>query len=531
MKEKINNIFKKYNNLTEIQKKLYLKVSSAVAVFMLTVVLLFTITAAWYSNIVEVEELKFEVDSWGVDGTIMLDDEVLLHIAPGDSDSIPFKVDNNADSLVNLQFNAYKKYLPDFMQQRFYFYIEDEIVVNGETLDKVYIHDDNAYYYTLLGGQTVDNTGDVHSEAELKWEWVYDLLGYYAIIETDENGFSTETAYIRPVQYTYEKATYDSDTGELVSIMNSDGTVTTAENFIMELLQTDGLVMGRQTEDGFTSATYTTGEDLKKTLKFNVNSGEVTKDYYEIYTNEVEGYGIYMYLCDYNEIAVNNKIDTYIGNGVDVYAITENHFAAVQISCGQALEYFIEVSTPEELVKLLNNEVTETDGVSDEGAYVELLKEKDLLAEKEHVIIRLMNDMKISPQTLKDCNMVIDLNGHSLICNTTAAETLFTLNPDCSLKMYNGTIEPNGGVPFVTTGATLILKDVMINTTGAAVSIQTNGYQKGSNVQLINCTWNENRAETTAAVVETEAEANVPSFICIKETEENITETAGEVTE
>ena len=529
MKEKINNILKKYNNLTELQKKLYLKVSSAIAVFMLTVVLLFTITAAWYNNIVEVEELKFEVDSWGVDGTIMLDDEVLIHIAPGDSDSIPFKVDNNADRLVNLQFNAYKKYLPDFMQQRFYFYVDDEVVVNNEKLDRVYIHDDNAYYYTLLGGQTVDNTGDIHSEAEFKWEWVYDLLGYYVVIETDEEGISKETAYIRPVQYTYERASYDEETGKLVSISNPDDTVTEAEDFIINLLDTDGFVMGKQEEDGFTPSEYETSEDLIKTLKFNANSGEITKDYYEIYTNDVEGYGIYMYLCDYYEIAVNNKIDTYIGNGLKTYEITEDHFAAVQVSCGQALEFFIDVSTEEELIRLLNNTVTETDGEADEGAYIELLKNEKLINEKDHVIIRLTKDMRISPQNLTDCNMIIDLNGNSLICNTAAGETMITLNPDCSLKIYNGTIEPNGGVPFVTTGAELVLRDVMINTTGAAVAIQTDDDQQGSNVQLINCTWNENRTDTAAAVLE--ADKNVPSFICIKEITEPTAEEAEEVTE
>ena len=226
MKEKGKSILSKYNNLPDVKKKVYLKGFSALAVFVLTIVLLFTVTAAWYSNIVEVEEITFEVDSWGVDAHIDLDEEKLYNAAPGDIEEIPYKVDNNADRLVNIQFNAYKKFLPDFMQQRIYFYVDKQTEVNGETVDKVYIHDDNAYYYPLLGGQVVDNIPDeknsVNSDPSLKWEWVYDLLGYYTVITTDEDGVNKETAYIRPVQYTYENAQYDISTGELLNIKNAD---------------------------------------------------------------------------------------------------------------------------------------------------------------------------------------------------------------------------------------------------------------------------------------------------------------------
>ena len=199
MRGKITDSITKYRNLSEFQKKIYMKSFSVVAILMLTVVLLFTITAAWYSNIVEVEELVFEVDSWGVDATIQLTDKEIHHAAPGDSKTIAYKVDNNADRLVNIQFNAYKQFLPGFMQQRIYFYLDKQTEVNGEVVDRIYLHDDNAYYYPLMGGQVVDTTGQVISDHPLKWEWVYDLLGYYAIVKTDEEGISKETAYIRPV--------------------------------------------------------------------------------------------------------------------------------------------------------------------------------------------------------------------------------------------------------------------------------------------------------------------------------------------
>ena len=530
----MSKIADRFKSLTELQKKIYLKSFALISVFLLTIVLLFTITAAWYSNIAEVEELTFEVDSWGVDCTIMLDDETILKVAPGDSEAIPFKVDNRADRMVNVQFNAYKKYLPSFMQQRIYFYIDDEAEVNGETLDRIYLHDDNAYYYSLVGGQVVDNTAEIISNAKLKWEWVYDLLGYYTIIQTDDEDFCTETAYIRPVEYKYENADYDLETGKLTSITMDDGTVITGDEFIAELLATDGFILGRQTEDGFEQKDFSendqrteqTEEDddnlltsdeiakLETVLKFKDIAGdEIEKTYYEIYVDEVAGYGIYMYLCDYNEIVVNNKVDTAIGNGSKLYEITEEHFAAIQVSCGQAIEYYIEITDPVQLKEVLE----------DNQKYTELLENNNLLAEKSTVVLRLNADMTIDPVKLAmdGCDIIIDLNGYTLT-NSTQGAAMFTLNPGCSLRVLHGTINPAGGVPFLATGATVVLRNVKTETTGAAVTIDTNGWQQGSNIQLVNCTWAEGRQEDAAAIIEVNAEDNVPSFTYINEITEEV---------
>lgn len=546
---KIRDIIKtKYGSLTDLQKKIYLKSFSVVAVLMLTMTLLFTITAAWYSNIVEVEEITFEADSWGVDALIELNEEKLYKAAPGDIEIIPYTVSNNADRLINIQFNAYKKYLPDFMQERIYFYLDDKTEVNGETVDRIYIHDDNAYYYPLLGGQVVDNviTGekDVVSDPPLKWEWVYDLLGYYTVIRTDEKGNLKETAYIRPVQYTYERATYDYTTGQLLTIRNDDGTVSTRDEFMMNLLATDGLLTGVQKREGFEAKEFTSAEQLKVQLPFKDITGAVdNRTYYEVYRDEVSGYGIYIYLCDYNEIMLNNKIDADIADKVNVYQMTEEHFAVVQLSCGQAMEYFIDISTAEELITLMKNEPVEVQKVTDNedgtqttetveiGAYEKLLKEKNLWEDRDYVIIRLNADISMAPQVIKDCNMIIDLNGKTITSTGTAEESLFTLNPDCSLKMYNGTLNPGGGVPFETTGATVVLRDIFVNTTGAAVEINTNNYPQGSKVQIIDCTWAEGIAEDHSAITVTDAENDdVPSFVYIRELAEESGETEGEAT-
>lgn len=538
MRGKITDSITKYRNLSEFQKKIYMKSFSVVAILMLTVVLLFTITAAWYSNIVEVEELVFEVDSWGVDATIQLTDKEIHHAAPGDSKTIAYKVDNNADRLVNIQFNAYKQFLPGFMQQRIYFYLDKQTEVNGEMVDRIYLHDDNAYYYPLMGGQVVDTTGQVISDHPLKWEWVYDLLGYYAIVKTDEEGISKETAYIRPVQYRFESAQYDSATGILTSIKNADGTVVTQEEFILNLLATDGIQTGTQTESEFKPTEFEKAADLLTTLKFkDITGATEEKNYYRIYEDKVNGYGIYMYLCDYNEIAVNNKIDAEIADSKSAYRLTEDHMTIVQLSCGQAMEYFIDVSDASQLTNLLKNEpVTVKDENGNDvtmGAYTHLLKSKNLWDERDYVIIRLTEDMTLNPMLLTDCNMTIDLNGHTITAGALAP--VFTMDPGCKLRMYNGTINPVGAVPFTATASTVILKDVMIETTGAAVTIQTLGNPQGSNVQLINCTFKEGRPQESPAVVEMDAAQNVPSYINIRnitvDSEAQEGDLTGEITE
>lgn len=548
----------KYKSLTEFQRKIYLKSFAVVSVFLLTMVLLFAITAAWYSNIVEVEELTVEVDSWGVDSTIMLDDETILKIAPGDIGVIPFKIDNNADRMVNVQFNAYKKFLPTFMQKRLYFYLEESAEVNGERLDRMYLHDDNAYYYPLIGGQIVDNAGDASSDAELKWEWVYDLLGYYTIVQKDEDGYHSETAYIRPVQYTYENATYNFETGDLATLKLADDTVITGAEFLTNLLETDGFLLGKQTAAGFVPKEFKQPQtetvvldeqgnekekvlslseeniaELETVLKFKDIAGDdIERTYYEIYVDETAGYGIYLYMCDYNEIVVNNKIDTAIGNKEQAYEISDEHFAAVQLSCGQAEEYYIDITDPAQLEEIL----------ADNEKYTELLTANNLLEERDTVILRLGADMAINPVQLDidGCKVVIDLNGYTLT-NHTAITTMFTLNPGCSIRMFNGTLKPMGGVPFLSTGATVVLKDVTIDTIGSAVTIDTNGWHKGSNIQLINCSWAEGRPEEVAKILEIDGDKNVPSFTYIKEIAEvapdaeqqteNTAPDAGEATE
>ena len=77
----------------------------------------------------------------------------------------------------------------------------------------------------------------------------------------------------------------------------------------------------------------------------------------------------------------------------------------------------------------------------------------------------------------------------------------------------------------------MVLRDIFVNTTGAAVEINTNNYPQGSKVQIIDCTWAEGIAEDHSAITVTDAENDdVPSFVYIRELAEESGETEGEAT-
>ncbi|MBQ9845271.1 MAG: hypothetical protein IJO54_04230 [Oscillospiraceae bacterium] len=499
-----NRITDRFNGLSDIQKKLYVKGLFVLFVFFLTIVLIFAATAAWYNNIAQVEELAFEIDAWGVDSTITIEDQSVEKAAPGDIGTIPYKIDNEADSLVNVQIKAAKKYLPEFMQKRIYFYVDKKVEVNGETLEKAYIHDDNAYSHVLLGGQNVDNTGDVASDGKIKWEWVYDLLGYYVVIETDDDDISKETAYIRPVQYTYEDAKYDNDTGALTSI-KIDGKEVTAEDYIKNLLDTDGF----ETEE------FKELEEIKTILKFKDISEEITeKTYYEVYTED--DYGVYLYICDFQEIAVNNRVDTDIGNKEEAYLLGDENYTVIQISCGQAHEYVVEMADAAQLYSIM----------SDKEAYTKFLTDNELEDVKSNVIFQLTQDMNLNTVTMFDgADFIIDLNGFTLSCAGPASaeqaqHAMFTLKEKSSLRIYNGNIHPGNYTPFAVTNSTLVAKEITFDHKTSTVRADNTDQKRGSNIQLVRCVWAEDMPQDVVTIEEINDEGEtVQSFICIKEAE------------
>ena len=51
-----------------------------------------------------------------------------------------------------------------------------------------------------MGGGSLSLTQTSHNDAKLKWEWVYDVVGYY-LLGTVSNGTAAVEEYLRPVVY------------------------------------------------------------------------------------------------------------------------------------------------------------------------------------------------------------------------------------------------------------------------------------------------------------------------------------------
>ena len=69
--------------LNKIQKNIYRQAALAGLTVVLTIVILFAMTSAWYTNIVQTSGLVFEAEPWGFDGTITVENDP-IQAAPGD---------------------------------------------------------------------------------------------------------------------------------------------------------------------------------------------------------------------------------------------------------------------------------------------------------------------------------------------------------------------------------------------------------------------------------------------------------------
>ena len=98
--------------LRTVRKNIYRQAMLAVVTIVLTVVIMFAMTSAWYTNIVQTSGLTFEAEAWGFDGTIAVDDRP-IEAAPGDEGIVHLTVDNDSDSLSTISVNIAKNGMQD----------------------------------------------------------------------------------------------------------------------------------------------------------------------------------------------------------------------------------------------------------------------------------------------------------------------------------------------------------------------------------------------------------------------------------
>lgn len=424
-----------------LRRQAGLAVVSVVAVL----VLVAAMTVAWYSNVIHNESLTFQADSWDFqfEGKVLMDNS-LYTASPGRSGVVEFSLENKGDEAIDVVVNINNQQLLDEMKKRLYFYVDDAKTVTGqdaagaprvEVTDRTYINDSDGYAYMVFGKNTLTIGEEDANGALLKWEWVYDVLGYY-VQGTINDTTEKIDRYLRPVTYDYEKATYElvdlaqeaTATGKLLTV---DGT-TTVEQYLAQLSQNDGYLQ-------------------------DINYSGEKKGYYPISVDE-NGYGIWVYLCNKSEIEGANVFDSMLGKQ-----------AAGKTTEGQ--ENPLDFS-----VTLLLSGQQRKENVAQAATAEEI---KAALADTTIDKITLSGDVQLTEAVTvpEGRALTMDLNGNTL--TTTATGRMMTAGKGATVTIVDGTIKmPEGSAPsepvITTYGAQLTMNKVVMNNVYRALMIEDN---------------------------------------------------------
>ena len=439
---KIPKILKLNNNsaessvspeLLKAQKNILMKAALAFLTIVLTIVILFAMTSAWYTNIVQTSGLVFEVESWGFSGEITVDDGP-IKAGPGDSGIIGLSMEGTEGEILEVSIGVSKEAMvlqnaedSDAMKKRFFFYIDKPGTKNGETVDRFYINSIEDYTYTVFDGGSVKISEDFSNVPELKWQWVYDVLGYYVkgtVINSDGGSTMNITEYLRPIEYDFDKATFTDST---ITVGEGDEAVEISSKMIHT-------VDGTRTPEQFL-ADFSANDGYEGTISTGNAVVADGKTYYQV------AEGIYAYLCDYQEIEAATEFDTELGRQAQNPENDLQYTANVNISVQNRKE-------AEEVV-----------AVSDENGL------KDALDGDESVYIKLENDITATSYVMIPVNkeVEIDLNGYKI--TAPASHYCFVVSDGSNFTLLNGEVAPAEGgsvSAFYMRGANLTLSGVSV---------------------------------------------------------------------
>lgn len=445
--------------LKRTRKNIYWQAGLALLTIVLTVIIIFSMTAAWYTNIVQTSGLIFEVEPWGFNGEITVAEEPIV-ASPGDSGVICLEVENTTDDIAVVGVNVSKARMEEEMRKRLFFYVDTQQYRNGEQMERVYLSDQVSYSYTLFASSTLTLTEQRHNDAQLKWEWVYDVLGYYVLAQASEDGSAVSVyEYLRPIEYDYDEATttfttQTNDAGEVVSILELetvDGT-TTVDEFLVTLSQTDGYA-------------GTIDPDLKNAA-----------GYYPVSVDE-NGYGVFAYLCSYSEIETHIQYDTALGQTAAGLPETDESEGSTVL---EPIRYVAQLT------------ITAQNDNSDPYPVSSLEVLQAALDSGLFDVIQLNSDITIpAGQSLSFSagdRVMLDLNGHTI---TSEAEVAVEADAGSSITLYNGTIAGTGaGYGVLTTGAEVTMSDVDVTDVKYGVYLKDNtsdNNAQDSKVRMVGC--------------------------------------------
>lgn len=419
--------------VSEMKAQIYKQAGLAVTAILVTVVLLFAMSTAWYSNVLEAGTLTLQAEKWELNaGNLSSYGNVVAQ--PGARGILPVSYKNTSDSTMNAYISVSKEAMETELKKRVYFYTKTPYTVERkensegesktETVSRRYLTNGTAAPYTVLGmGQLTMSDDFCSVDTPIYWEWVYDLLGYYVRVSSTpaSDGSAVELEYLRPIVYDYDKATFDAD-GSLATVNGEH-----FELFLQKLSETDGFL------NIFTP-------NNRKVYPAD-SSRRVT---YYIVDNENEenlGYYTAIRLFTKPEIADANLWDTKQGkNG--------KSFNDLKITItGEAanIEATV-VNTSEELIAALQ---------SKEGGY-----------------FRLQGDLNLTQGIQFDQTqpVTLDLGGNTLTAES-GISTMLRVNSGAQLTVFNGSVKGTGAgdIAFASLNGKLTLSNVRVENVGCAV--------------------------------------------------------------
>ena len=383
---------KQNSPLQAARKKIIIQAVIAIQTIVITLALVFGMSAAWYTNVLQTSGLQFQAAAWGFTGEVLVDEKP-VEASPGDTGIVGLEVTNTSDDIVEVAVRVSKEQMEVPMRQRFFFYVETSEVRNAEVLDRVYINSKDSYTYSILSQSELVLTQERANDVQLKWQWVYDMLGYYFVGTVSSTAANNEMIvsaqiedYLRPVEYDLDKATFADGMLATVDGENLDA-------FLDKLSQKDGYLNNLEKSD--------------------------IPGYYKVDVDE-NGYGIWVYLCNWAEIQQATTYDSKLGKEAADALLGENvmpkQFTARLSVVGQETrQEYAEATTAPQLAELLNR-----------GELVKL--EQDLVLTEPLVVN-------------KGIKTVLDLNGHSI--TGAAGAPLLQLSESAYLTLMNGQIVAN----------------------------------------------------------------------------------------
>ena len=476
--------------LEKAQKTITRKVLLAGLTVVLTIVILFAMTSAWYTNIVQTSNLMFEAEAWGFDGDITVGTEAIT-AAPGDSGVVNLEVQNTSQNISAISVNVSKLGMIDQMQQRLYLYVDTHMNRDGETMDRVYLNSQEGYTYTVFANGNLTLTESVSNAPQLKWQWVYDVLGYYVLAQCREvEGVDKTTVqeYLRPIEYDYDEATTILSGGPITSTIveteeetgegeeNGEAAETgeetkteAAEPITMDIVTVDGT---RSPEKFLVELSKTDG------YAGIIDPAKVTGDgYYPVAVDEETGYGVYAYLCNYTEIQNATAFDTELGR-----LASEKKAGNLTEEQIKELQYTVTLTISAQQNESTAINVTTLDSL------------QKAITEHKADVVQLSDNIGIpSGQSLvipENTRVMVDLNGKQIQCESNKAiEAL----QGSSLTMLNGYVKgpDNGSKSYgvYTTGAEVVMSEVDVTGFQYGIYLGDNVTDNpmDSRVHMVNC--------------------------------------------